>query len=292
MKTTSTLAAAALVTAGLVNTATAQFSFDFNGGTDIGWTQYAPAGLGQTFSFPNNPLEVGNLAYQITSNPGTGVNPGRVGSFRMSDPAIPDFTLTSDLINWDNGQSQNMGVMARVQSPLPGSSFPLGYALIYANRFSGGAGGTDQLRLFKINSAAVGFMNNGLGGQGQFGVVVGGSAPPDPSKDYQLVFTGQGNVFTGQIIDKSTGVALTFNDGLGGLTDKIVASDPGPSGGFGALYNTGTYGYFGFVGSGSELIGPTFDNFSIVPEPSALALAGLGIATFAALNARRMKRSR
>jgi hypothetical protein len=291
----------ALAMAGFVYTATAQFSFDFNGGNDPGWTHYAPGGLGQTFTFPGNPAGVGNLAYEITSSTGTGANPGRVGSFRMGDPQIPDFTLTTDLINWNNGMSMNMGVMARVQSPLPAATFPLGYALVYTDRFSSGGGGTDQLRLYKVVSGGLGFMNTTtLGGQtngslGQFGVVAGGSAPPDPSKDYQLVFTGKGNLFTGQIIDKSTGLALTFNDGFGGLTDKIVASDPGAAAGFGALYTTGVYGYFGFVGSGAGSLGnntdATFDNFLIIPEPSTLTLAGLGLAGFLVWNARRLKRS-
>jgi hypothetical protein len=295
-----TFVAVALAMAGLVYTATAQFSTDFNGANDPGWTHYAPGGLGQTFNFPVNPSGVGNYAYELTSNPGSGVNPGRVGSFRMADPAIPDFTITTDLINWNNSMSMNMGVMARVQSPLPGTTFPLGYALVYTDRFSAGGGGTDQLRLYKVVSNGLGFMNTTTGsetngGLGQFGVVAGGSAPPDPSKDYQLVFTGQGNVFTGQIIDKSTGLALTFNDGFGGLTDKIVASDPGVAAGFGALYTTGTYGYFGFLGSGAGIQGNgtdvTFDNFAIIPEPSTLSLVGLGFAGFVAWNLRRFKRS-
>ncbi|NOS70937.1 MAG: PEP-CTERM sorting domain-containing protein [Verrucomicrobia bacterium] len=268
-------------------------SDNFNDGNDTtpAWTHYAAGGLGQTFTFPANPADA-TSAYRITSAAGTSINPGRVGSYMLGGPEIPDFTITTDLIDWNNASSQNMGVMARVQAPpggVFGASFPLGYALVYANRFSATGGGTDQLRLYKVVAGTVGFMNNGLGGQGQFGVVAGGSAPPNPTNDYQLVFTGYGNVFTGQIIDKSTGLAMTFNNGLGGLTDRIVASDPGVPSGFGPLYTTGTYGYFGFVGAGA--IDPTFDNFSVVPEPSSLTIAGLGLAGFFAWNTRRLKRS-
>ena len=254
------------------------------------WTHYAPGALGQTFTFPVNPADA-SFAYRLTANTGTGPNPGRVGSYLMGTPAIPDFTITADLINWDNTRSMNMGVMARVQAPLPAATFPLGYALVYTDRFSAGAGGTDQLRLYKVVSGGLGFMNTTTGGSqtngglGQFGVVAGGSAPPNPANDYQLVFTGYGNLFSGKIIDKATGLALTFNDGNGGLTDTIWASDPGAAG-FGAsgatLYNNGQYGLFGFVGSGTSPVGNetdfTIDNFSIVPEPSSLALIGLGSA--------------
>lgn len=263
---------------------------NFDSGTDAAWTHYAPGGLGQTFNFPTNPISAGNLGYQITSTPGTGPNPGRVGSFLMGGPSIADFVVTTDLINWNNSQSQNMGVMARVQSPLPGTTFPLGYALVYTDRFSAGAGGTDQLRIYKVVSGGLGFMNTTTGGAqtngnlGQFGVVTGGDAAPNPSKDYKLVFMGLGNLFMGQIIDKSTGLALTFNDGFGGLTNTLWVSDPGAAG-FGSagatLYTTGNAGYFGFVGSGvAGNTDPTFDNFEVlaVPEPSVIGLATFGSA--------------
>jgi len=294
MKSKLIVAAGSLAMAGLVCTVTAQVSYDFNANSDFGWTHYAPAGLNQTFTFPANPISPGNLAYRLTSDAGTAANPGRVGSVYLNGPSIPNFTVTTDLINWNNSMSMNMGVMARVQTPIPAATFPLGYALVYTDRFSAGAGGTDQLRLYKVTAGAVGFMNNGLGNQGQFGLL-GGSAPPNPTNDYQLVFTGYGNLFTGQIIDKSTGLALTFDNGFGGLTNRIIASDPGVSGGFGALYNDGYYGYFGFVGSGTAPGGNgtdvTFDNISVIPEPSTLTLAGLGLAGFLFWNVRRIKRS-
>jgi hypothetical protein len=269
-------------------------SDNFNTGDD-GWSHYAPGSLSQTFSFPANPAD-GTDAYRMTSDAGVVGNPGRVGSFLAGGSAVADFTITTDLINWNNEMSMNMGVMGRVQTPLPGTTFPLGYALIYTNRASAGGGGSDQLRLYKVISGGLGFMNAGVGLMGQFGTVVGGSAAPNPDGDYQLVFSGFGNLFTGQIIDKSTGLALTFNDGSGGLTDRIIAPDPGVSGGFGALYATGAYGYFGFVGSGSGRAGNgidfTVDNFSItdevsVPEPATLGLLSLGLVGIGLVRRRR-----
>jgi len=268
----------------------AQVSDNWNDGDDTTgqtWSHYAPGALGQTFTFPANPAD-STPAYRLTSFTGTTPNPGRVGSFLMGTPGIADFTITCDLINWDNTKSMNMGIMARVQSPLPAATFPLGYALVYTDRASAGAGGTDQLRLYKVVSGGLGFMNTTTGGPqtngnlGQFGTAVGGSASPNPTNDYQLVFSGFGNLFTGQIIDKSTGLALMFNDGFGGLTNTLWASDPGAAG-FGAsgatLYSSGQYGLFGFVGSGAlDPAGSintdfTMDNFSIIaiPEPSTVA---------------------
>src|SRR5205814_1347310 len=150
---------------------------------------------------------------------------------------------------------------------------------------------TDQLRLYKVVSGGLGFMNTTTGGSqtngnlGQFGTAAGGDASPNPTNDYQLVFRGYGNLFEGQIIDKTTGLALTMNDGSGGLTNAVWASDPGAAG-FGAsgatLYSSGQYGLFGFVGSGA--LDPatsintdfTMDNFNIVPEPSVAALGMIG----------------
>ena len=288
-----------LVAMGLAQNVQSQtVSDNWNDGDDINgqvWTHYAPGALGQTFTFPVNPAD-SSFAYRLTANQGTGTNPGRVGSYLMGTPAIADFSVTTDLINWDNTMTMNMGVMARVQAPLPAATFPLGYALVYTDRASAGAGGTDQLRIYKVVSGGLGFMNTSTGGSqtngslGQFGTAIGGDASPNPANDYRLVFSGNGNLFTGQIIDKSTGLALTFNDGFGGLTNRLVVSDPGAAG-FGAsgatLYNSGQYGLFGFVGSGANTTPPfngntdfTVDNFSItaIPEPSAIALGLIGLA--------------
>jgi hypothetical protein len=149
-----------------------------------------------------------------------------------------------------------------------------------------------------MNTTTGGSQTNG--NLGQFGTAVGGDAAPNPTNDYQLVFKGFGNLFEGQIIDKSTGLALTMNDGAGGLTNAIWASDPGAAG-FGAagatLYTTGQYGLFGFVGSGAGLNGNntdfTVDNFSIIaiPEPSTLALIMVGSAGAMWVSNRRRQRS-
>jgi hypothetical protein len=293
---------AAIAVALIISTSARAQTDNFDSGTDAAWTHYAPGGV-QTFSFPTNPISAGNLGYKITSPPTISGGPGRVGSYLMGGPIISDFVVTTDLINWDNTQSQNMGVMARVQAPVPSSSFPLGYALVYTDRFSAGGGGTDQLRLYKVVAGGLGFMNTTTGGSqtngnlGQFGVVAGGDAPPNPSKDYQLVFMGVGNLFMGQIIDKGTGLALTFNDGFGGLTNTLWASDPGFAG-FGAagatLYGSGNAGYFGFVGSGvAGNTDPTFDNFEVlaVPEPSVLGLASVGSAAVIWVARRRNQRN-
>src|SRR5439155_426204 len=109
-----TAAALALMTS--ASLAALTVSDNWNDGDDTTgqvWTHYAPGALGQTFTFPVNPAD-SSFAYRLTANMGSGPNPGRVGSYLMGTPALADFTLTADLINWDNTLSMNMGVMARV----------------------------------------------------------------------------------------------------------------------------------------------------------------------------------
>lgn len=275
-----------LALAGHVVTANAQILYqdDFNTGTDANWTRWAGdnnAAPPASFSFPV--ISAGNLGYQMQDSPGTSsyFTTARVGSY-VTGLSMTDGTVYGDLVNYNNSAGYNniMGVMARVQNPVSaGASIPSGYILAFVDRAQSGGGGTDQLRIFKTAVTANGlvFLNDGLGNQGQFGVVAGGSAAPHPGGDYRLEFTLTGSTFIGRIFDVSANAYMTFNDGNGGLTDFIHASDPGTTA-IPGTYASGSAGFINVPNSVVPGVDATFDNFMVVvPEPGSLTLLALGM---------------
>jgi hypothetical protein len=87
------------------------------------------------------------------------------------------------------------------------------------------------------------------------------------------------------MIDLSTGLPLLVNDGFGGVTDTIWSVNN--------AYTSGSAGVFSVTANGGLPVDPTFDNFSIsgVPEPSTLALTGLGLLGLITRQVRRSKRA-
>jgi hypothetical protein len=246
------------------------------------WTRWTVSGLGQTFTFPTS--DNGTPGYRLSGQTGSQINPGRMGSYISSLPPIPDFTLSVELHDWDNAQSQNMGIWARVQTPLP-PSIPYAYALHYANRFSSGNGGTDQLRISFLTPSGVSLLT---GSQGVFGVN-GASAAPTPDKTYKLVFSGYGSALEGRIYESTdngaTWSAMWMWDGSA-LKDYVFATH--------STLTSGQVGVVTWVGSigvtGQGAQNPLFDNFVVIPEPSAFALTALGLAGLALMRLRRQCR--
>jgi hypothetical protein len=262
-----------LAAAGYVFTANGQYSDDFNGANDANWTRWVPR-ASATVTFPL--LSPGNFGYELADAPGTSsfFTTARVASY-VTGLDYSTFTVSADLVNWNGHDEMQMGVLGRVQTPISNAgAFPGCYALVYINRFSVRGSGTDQLRILQLASGAINFINDGLGNQGQFGVVAGGSAAPQPGGQYRLSLTGSGNTFIGRIMDLSTGQFMTFNDGNGNLTDFIHATDPN------STWADGSAGVGTFVNTVTPGVDTTFDNFSVspVPEPSSIALATLGLA--------------
>jgi len=270
MKTKQLLAVGSLALTGFVLGANAQYSDNFNSGTDANWTRWTPRATA-TVTFPT--VSPGNLGYELADAPGTSsfFTTARVASY-VTGLNYSDFRVAADLVNWNGSDEMQMGVLGRVQSPIPNSgAFPGSYALVYINRFSVRGNGTDQLRILQLAPNAANFLSDGLGNQGQFGVVAGGSAAPHPGGQYRLFLTGTGNSFRGQIMDLSTGLFMTFNDGNGGLTDFIHGTDPN------STFASGSAGVGTFVNTLTPGVDTTFDNFLVVPEPSSTFLALIGL---------------
>jgi len=283
------LSLATLTIAGYASVAVSQsFSDNFNSGTDAAWTHWGPPPAMASWSFPTR--SPGNLGYRLQASPGTAsfATSARAGSYVTSWNSS-DFVVSSDLVGWDPLDEMQMGVMGRVQSPINNAgAFPGCYALVYINRFSVRGTGTDQLRILQLGPNAINYINDGLGNQGQFGVVAGGSAAPHPGGQYRLFLTGTAANFRGQIMDLSTGQFMTFNDGSGALTDFIHATDPS------STWGSGSAGVITVPNTLTPGVDTTFDNFSLslVPEPSALALGALGLACMFQVVRRRQRQGR
>ena len=112
-----TLLAAVVIPA----TTQADYSNNFNNQSDTGLAHYNPlagvAGLpGGSYAFPQ--LGPGNFGYQLTS-PGvpsalvSAVGEARVGSL-YTGAAFADFSVSADVVRWDDTLGEAFGVAARV----------------------------------------------------------------------------------------------------------------------------------------------------------------------------------
>lgn len=224
-------------------TAVAQ-TFDFNTGSDTGLTRYnplSPFGVGASYSFP------GGDTYQVSvpsSLPLTGsVGPGRAGAY--SPASLTDFTVSVDLVAWNDTLSQGFGPVARVQQPGLGTTD--GYSFAY---------------ITSADVAIIGRYDNEVGTG-----LNGASITLNPALDYRMVFSGTGSTLTGRIYalsDLNTPLVTVST------TDATYAS------GFSGVLVATTVS----VPTGAS--DATFDNLSVVPEPGEYAaVAGALLGGFA-----------
>lgn len=219
-------------------------TLDFNTGTDAGLTRYnplSPFGVGASYSFP------GGDTYQISvpsSSPFTGsVGPGRAGAYSPAN--LADFTVSVDLVAWNDSLSQGFGPAARIGQV--------------------GLGTTDGYSFAYVNSADVAIIqrfDNEVG--------TGLNLAPitlNPALDYRMVFSGTGPTLTGSIYalsDLSTPLVTVST------TDATYAS------GFSGVLVATT------VSAPTGASDATFDNLSVVPEPGEYAaVAGALLGGFA-----------
>ena len=212
-------------------------SDDFNDGNDTGWTRYDPlAGFGApaTFSFP-----AGGYGIQSGTSPNPlALGPGRAGSVR-NDQVYSGFSVTFDVVNWNNTLNQAFGALARVNQLGLGTTD--GYSFTYAT-----GGSIDISRI----------LNEGPTGLGSAPITL------NPANDYRFVFTGTGTNLSGQVFDLAN---------LSTPLATLNASD--------ATYASGVSGFVVFdnTAAGTGSANATFDNYiGAVPEPSTAALFIIG----------------
>jgi hypothetical protein len=215
---------------------------DFNDGVDDGWQHYNP--IPGVFSFPK---ESGSIAYQMKSPWGSLFSPGRIGSINMKEPAHAKFHIEADLLSWTPDWGEDVGLLARMQEPLPSFFLPQGYALLFRNDRDG----NPLSRKLMIVKSRGGirfpiFLAKGL-------LMM---PPPDPSGDYRLKFWSAKGRLWGQMIDKNTGMPLKLWNGSR-YVDRISAIDDGEF----ASGRSGLIAYVHIVSYRAEGVSPIFDNF-------------------------------
>ena len=201
---------------------------DFNDGDDVGWLRYDP--ISTQIQLPQNTWTFPSDGYRLqaapTPNPAGG--PGRVGSFRQ-EMIYDNFHLSVDVLNWNAGLTNAIGMIARVQ-PTPAFGTLSGYVFGYVT-------GDNYLALVRVD----GERTRGISGSLPFPIVL------TAGRGYRLTFTGKGFEMVGNLYD------------LGDLNTPlatITASD--------GTYPSGTAGLiaFGVNGGSFGAVDATFDNYS------------------------------
>jgi hypothetical protein len=259
-----------------------------------------------------NPVSAGNYAVYMESSVAIAAQGGlpnvtipAMGTYFTNAPLLADFTMTGEIFNWSNSQAQVIGIAARVQLPLPavnqlGEGNPTpgvsGYALAFVNRRSAwnwrndrgsasGSPGNDELRILDTGMPGGEFLQR-TGHEGAFNVdyyypagqsVPGVSYTPDNTNGhYRLIFTASGTELTGQIVDVSTGLPMTFVS-FGSITNMLW-----PEAAVWPITNTlaGSYGFLCNLddtptppGVGGSGIWASYDNLAIVPGVVSLESA-------------------
>lgn len=236
--------AAAVVLTGLPTTVEAQTD-DFSDGNDTAnpaWTHLSGYvnSTGQSWSVGGGTNTPFAYHLQAPNNGSSGL--GFVGSY--AGLSYSDVNVRADFVSF--GGPGNNGVFA-VGARLNGVNTVgglTGYAYAYEPFASSGAG---EMVLYRVNP---GVSITDIGSQ---------QVTLDPSKDYTFVLDVVGSSLHGQVFEIG-----------GGLVGEKFATD--------ATYASGFSGLFGYSQNPIAPTDFTADNFATsVPEPSTMALAGLGL---------------
>lgn len=215
-------------------------TYDFTAGTAStnGWQPYLPlAPFGVAYTFSDDAS-----GYRLQSAPSVNpalLGPARVGSFLPG--SIGDFALSYDVPSYSSSLSEFFGGAARIGTVGLGTSS--GYVLGYDTSVG-------ELFISKVvNESSVGAIGPGA------------TAPValTPGQGYRFTFEGVGANFDGAVYSLNnlttplTTVAGTDSQFSSGEVGLLVASQAA-------------------AGAADE----TFSRFTVIPEPSAAALAVLG----------------
>ena len=223
-------------------------SYNFNNGSDAGWTHYEPMA---SFGAPGS-ISVQNGAYRIVAAPvpappgSTAVGASRAASY-IASTSYTDFYESVDIVNWQTNSSQAFGLLAHLSTV--GLQTTSGYALTFTDD-------NNELTLSSITGEAPTTLNTAAVG-----------SPLQTGHTYHLVFSDVNNLLSGSIYDNaSPSVALAS-------LSQIDSSKPSGNSGLVVFDLTST------TGNASNGADATFDNYSAAvssPEPgSAMLLMAL-----------------
>ena len=230
-----------------IDTTRAQ-SYNFNNGSDAGWTHYDPMasfGAPGSFTFPNGGYRI--VAAPVPPPPPVGLGSSSLGPSRAASyvpsTSYTDFYESVDIVNWQTNSSEAFGLLAHLSTV--GLQTTSGYALTFTDD-------TNQLTLSSITGEApttLGTAN--LGSALQVG------------HSYHLVFSDVSNLLSGSIYDNaSPSVALAS-------LSQIDSSKPSGNSGLVIYDLTST------TNNASNGADATFDNYFAgvsAPEPGSAML--------------------
>lgn len=226
---------------------------NFDDGTATGWTQIDPLENG-IYSFPNGT----SYRIQAPTSPDSGTyGAARAGAIRL-DQIFTDFTVTVDLVDWDNQSDthQSIGIFAR------GGDYGIGSTDGYFFHYDPfGSGGGASLWIDRITNEAPDSASSQIG-----------IDRLNPGEGYRLEFIGVRSSLIGRVYN------------LNNLLDSLYEVTLDDS-----TYAFGTVGLLvsdqGQLTTGNQFGDATFDNFravGAVPEPATVAsLCGLAVFGFA-----------
>ncbi|MGK0189093.1 MAG: hypothetical protein ACI9R3_004910 [Verrucomicrobiales bacterium] len=203
--------------------------FDFSEGNDDGWERLDPLTEADvpsgTFAFPDGGYQMTHPASPSPDELGN----ARIGSFRPDVVQNGDFHIRVDVTNWDDGEDQNLGILAMINDPGLGTTNSYALTLDLSEQAL-------YLSLIDFETPSI-VANTPL------------SDTLTPDVGFRIIFERVDGEMTGNIY------ALTD------LESSLATVE-----GFDDFIESGSPGLIASVDPPEGAIDVTFDNFSVSPE--------------------------